>query len=258
MDLIDIKYLIKHLVKLNLNQTRLNSNSEEWYYFMHIPKTAGTSIRYMLYDQFSANTVYPNNVDYYFKNNAKYLYPGDFKDHYKDILKPDIKVLIGHYGMFPIRKCRNQKPRTFAFFRNPVNRVISELNYSSKKGRRYDGLTLEEKILESKKTQGREMAAHLGYNPRLNNLEEAIENLNQIDVVGITEYFSESIELLNKTFDWSLPNNYHRNKLKKSIPLDDAYMKEIHEYCEIDRIIYDKAKELFFEKCKAKGIEINS
>lgn len=254
MDLIDIKYLFKHILKLNFNQTALNSDLEEWFYFMHIPKTAGTSIRYSLYDQFPSNKVYPNNVDYYIKNNAKYIPPKVFRENHKNILKTDIKLLMGHFGIFPIHNCRNTKPRTFAFFRNPVDRVISELNYHSKKGRRYHGLTLNEKITISKRNNGWLMASQLGYFPKRKNIEEAIENFRYIEVVGLTEYFSESIELLNKTFNWTLSNNYHRNKHKDSLQLKDSHVEEIREFCEVDIVIYQKAKEIFFEKCKAKGI----
>lgn len=255
MDLTDVKYIFKHLLELQF-QKKADNKEQDWYYFMHIPKTAGASLRYALFEQFAAHQIYPNNVDYYFKDQAKYIPLNVFRERQTDLIKPDIRLLMGHFGVYPIQNVRKKPPKTFAFFRNPVKRVVSALNYNSKKGRPYYGLSLEEKIEQCRVIEGSMMARNLGYQPKKDNIDAVLKNLEKIDIVCITEYFNESIQLINQIFGWSLPLNVHRNKRQENTPLSEGYMEEIRAFCKADQLVYERAKELFFKACEVKGISL--
>ncbi len=257
MDFTDVKYLFKHLFELNVPR-KINNKSPEWYYFLHIPKTAGTSLRYSLFEQFPATQVYPNNVDYYFKDKAKFIKPAEFKAKHETILHPNIKLLIGHLGLTPLQINKAVPPKTFVFFREPINRTLSALNYNSYKGRHYDNLNLEEKIAMCKKYEGNLYARTLGFRPKKKNIEDAIEQLKKIDVIGITEYYKESIQLINKSFGWNLPYNVHRNSLQKKMVLSDDHLNQIKQFCEPDKVIYSAAKTIFLERCAQKNIVVKT
>lgn len=258
MDFVDLKFLIKHSLELVSQQKNLSDLEGEWFYFMHIPKTAGTSLRYALFDQFSATTIYPNNVDYYIKNKAKFISLANFKEEYQLLLSPQVKLLIGHFGLFPINNCRPIKPRTFSFFRDPVQRTISALNYHSQKDRRYSRLNIKDTAATHEDMEGSLMARHLGYIPRKKNIEVVVNNLRELEVVCLTEYFKESIQLLNKTFNWTLSDKYVLNQNRKTTFLKKSKLDDIKKACEVDLEIYKKAKEIFFEKCDANQIKIKN
>jgi hypothetical protein len=57
----------------------------EQFFFMHIPKTGGTTFRHMLYNHFPDGTYYPSTQDLW-KNNGSYLDP-------KQIIKSSKKIL---------------------------------------------------------------------------------------------------------------------------------------------------------------------
>jgi len=257
VDIHDFKYLVKHLWELT---TAKNSNhliEEDWYYFMHIPKTAGTSIRYALFDQFSGNEIYPNNVDYYLKRRGSYIKYKDFIQKPKAYVTPKIKVLTGHLRLFPIEHCRAKKPKTFTFFRDPVKRIVSSVNYHSINGRRLEKLSLTEKINRIKsKNEGKRMATFFGYDSNENNIEEVLRQIENVDAIGLMEHFDQSLQNINQTFSWDLKSDIHKNKKKAKTTLDPLLLQAIQEACHIDSIVYNHAKKIFLNQCKANGIVI--
>ena len=104
--------------------------NQELYLFLHIPKTAGTSLRLHLKKSFSRDEVLFLYQD---------QYPGlDNKEHAVRLIdnlssdqKDKIKVIIGHgvyYGidqLFP-----NRQVRYITFFRHPAARIVSRYNFS--------------------------------------------------------------------------------------------------------------------------------
>ena len=71
MDISDVPFLLKNVKD---HFSRSQSLSEDvMYYFMHIPKTAGTSFRYSLYDYFNTTSIYPGPIEYFVQQKAQYL-----------------------------------------------------------------------------------------------------------------------------------------------------------------------------------------
>lgn len=85
--------------------------------FLHIPKTAGTSIRVALQEAFGADNCYVlglNEPWQEFRKNAK--------------AHADTPVLAGHFTMNDIRRVPGPR-KTFTVLRDPVERVLSWYGY---------------------------------------------------------------------------------------------------------------------------------
>lgn len=256
MDLIDLKYLFKHGRELLTRSTSIETK-DDWFYFIHIPKTAGTSIRYMLYKQFKAIEIYPNNVDFYILNKGKYVTLKDFKSNHNNYITKYTKLLMGHFRLFPVENWKGNPPKTFTFFRDPISRIVSTINYHKKKGRRYENLTEEDIISKIEIKESQQMARTFGYDPIKNNIKETLENISKVDAIGITENMDISIKNINKTFRWQLISNSHRNKSNQGTSQNKGLINKIESLNMIDVVVYNHAKSVFKNQCNYNGIEFN-
>lgn len=156
--------------------------------FMHIPKTAGNTFLTILQKQYQWGTelhsAYPfEPVD------AKKLYPG-------------LKCVAGHH-LFGLHRQLNKPYVYTTFLREPIDRVISDYYFTLPT----HGMTLEQYL-------SIDPGDYSAYNPNerqtrwasgINspNLHLAVANLtSHFPVIGITEYFDESLFLMKKQFGW--------------------------------------------------------
>jgi hypothetical protein len=91
---------------------------------MHIPKTAGTSLRWMLEDEFGSRQVYPG--EYYLKSlsNGWYLTGSAILSEYSHL--PFHRVLVGHFTAAMADMVPEQY-RTATILREPIQRSLSVL-----------------------------------------------------------------------------------------------------------------------------------
>jgi hypothetical protein len=91
-------------------------------------------------------------------------------------------------------------------------------------------------------------------------LAEAKENLkNRFAVVGLQEYFPQSLELTARTMGWKNITNPEINRApEKSKPAEgDAQIFElVRSLNELDIELYEYGKELFVNKCAELGIKL--
>ena len=247
MDLVDIKYLIKHHKELAFGQKTVREESDEWFYYMHVPKSGGTSLRYALYDEFGAVATYPNLVDYYWRQKGGYVPKQVFYNEPRSYFDDSKRLLIGHYGLFPLT-LRTAKPRVFTILRHPVARVISAINYHSEKGRRFYGMPNSDVIEACKRIECSRIQESIGY--KLDHFCSKTINskLDSIEVVGILEYLDQSISLLNFEFGWDLKLSSHRNKANQTRSFTDQEKKILKELCEGDIAIYELALQRFMSR----------
>ncbi len=241
MDLIDLKYIAK--AKLPTGGAKL----DQLYYFAHIPKTGGTTLRYVFYDYFDNSQIYPNAYEYYVEQKGNFMRWPEFQKIQEELLKTK-KLIIGHYNVGPLHTLP-LRPKIFSMFREPSARIISSIRYHREKGRHYAGMTVEEILDQHLSREGWTQAVHVGYHPKKDNLQEALDNISAMECIGISEQFERSLQLLNMTFGWKLKNIRKRNVAKKNNLLSTNHKKQISQASHTDQIIYDHALKIFEERC---------
>jgi len=241
-------------------------------YFLHIPKTGGTTFTAILDYYFDNNRICPDQVWSEFNNGQK-----DFSPY---------KLIRGHFG-YGLHRILDKNLVYVTMIRNPKNRIISHYDHIKYRpiGNHWvnDYFILEnETLLEvlenpKKKTifldlQTRELALDLSeetfretilkypnYLHAISSFEFDYENLlkiakyrlSQFTYFGLTERFDDSLFLLYYTFGWKpMKINYKlqitgiTNKEQLSDETDAALQNCIH----YDSELYDFAKNLFEER----------
>lgn len=213
-------------------------------YFAHIGKTGGTSVRHAAFDHFgedrcvclyaegrNANTggafeVHTATLEATGKARAAAMAVLDLIDEKRPAFFSTHNPMFGRF--IPAEN-------TAAFFREPVDRIISNYNFW--------------------KNLGRDVPAFEGYalNPEHAN-KQAITvrniDIDEIAVVGMTSEHEASIGMINSHFGVSLPTLRSNKtawrpwKVKRSA-LPDDLIRQIEDLNADDMAIYDRAKVRF-------------
>ena len=243
-----ISYLISH-VKGQFSKRSYDLSYSEWYYFFHIPKSAGTTFRQILSEYFDQSEIYPNYYELVVNQQSRYLSWKEYRDRSERLFRNHKKLLIGHFGWSVMPHYRENKPKTITFLRDPIKRVKSAIIYLQKRNRMYSGMTIDEIIDQFVLKEGAMQARQLGYNPKKGNINRAIKNLESIEFIGISERFDESLELCNHRFNWKLrPIPKHNVGSYTNDIFNLEQIEKIRKACEIDYIIYNRGVELFEER----------
>ena len=253
----------------NLSQ---NLEEDSLVIFMHVPKTAGTSLRHIVQSQFQ-----PHNVFEFY--NLKTLPPKVRKGIAKynslsEAQKQAIKFVSGHVG-FGLHEFLSRPCTYITVLRDPVERVISYYYFLL---RNQNEIVKNKTLPEFIETFGgvhNSMTCYLsgltlqaqlqGCDAKLKSqqfdqetLAKAKENLkNYFKVVGFVDRFDETCILLQKILGWNIPAFYVRKNVAKhphatkEIPPETISL--IHQYNELDLSLYNYAREIFTEMIQQQG-----
>ncbi|MCL4262174.1 MAG: sulfotransferase family 2 domain-containing protein [Anaerolineae bacterium] len=223
--------------------------------FLHIPKTAGTTLYHILERQYEP-------IEYYIVNQPK-----EELQHLQNLppeQKTDIRLLGGHIN-FGVHAILPQPATYFTILRRPLALVTSYFYYlrsevSHPNFHLAKSMTLPE-FLESRldenmsNIQTRLLAgkAHSGsyYECTPDDLEIAKANLRQCAVVGLTERFDETLLLLQKAFGWqnlayARMNVTRKKPSKGDLPPD--VIQAAAQANQLDEALYQYAASLFAEQ----------
>jgi hypothetical protein len=197
--------------------------------FVHIPKTGGTSLANIIYKQYK-----PGDV----------LLVEDTSGNSIDQVTPNIKCILGHnvFGKYNhLGPCIH-----VTMLRNPVDRVISHYYYAKNvmKENNVARYSLEE-FAQLSWVANLQTQFIAGGSP---NIEQAISNLKSFGFFGITEMFSESLLLMEKTFKWKSIQYLRENvneKKPKNETISKTTIKKIEEANSLDIQLYKWAKKEF-------------
>lgn len=229
------------------------------FFFMHIPKTAGTSFRTMLYEQFEQREIYPNVQE--MKNKRRRPYTSvEALDKINPNRIKNIRLLVGHLPIVAPEKifddCLN-----LVFLREPTERAISNIYHLKlmQKGMSEFRDMAPEEIFEKQPRRfiNRQIRFFLKDGDTIRNigkkdLNRAKRNLKKFDFIGLTEDFDRSVKVAEKLFSWELgevkkKNTVGSKKGKKVISTElRAKLDEVNKY---DKEFYDFGKELFEGMC---------
>jgi hypothetical protein len=222
----------------------------ETVFFVHVPKTGGTSFRAALERAFSQERL---AWDYGISSSTTTDWVGTFLREGKDkewlvreLAKRDIVVFGGHVGqkrygdVFP-------PERTIAFVRDPVERVVSEWHHHCR-------LTGMEKSLEE--------FAEL---PNVRNLQSQLLGgppPSRYALLGLAHRFADSLELVRQRLGWDLAvlvRNLNPEKpIEDRYEISDAAAAHIRGLNDGDAALFEVAEKLFehqWELATAEGAE---
>jgi hypothetical protein len=220
--------------------------------FLHIPKTAGTSFRLAIEGHYSAKEFFPNKSE--IKAN-KGQYPSiDTLRNFEIERIREIKFLAGHYTKSSSKKI----PFNYTyitFFRDPVERVISNLIHFKANDKRCVNMNLYE-IYEDRKNvisdlQIKYILDDLRQYQKLKALsKEEFSNqiekeLQKIDFIGIKEKLDESIDFFNKCYGFKIEHLKNQNPKKIDLEPSPVLLKKIKQVTEYENLLYEAAISIF-------------
>ena len=179
----------------------------ETLFFIHIPKTAGTSLRHALereypnrllkdYGQNSETSDVIHNI----RNNGF-----DFESYLET---HNVKVFTGHTRL-KTNRFHFRSQNIFCFIRNPIDQVLSHYSHHTYHNNYSESL---ETFVTDKRYQNVQ-SKYLAGLP-----------LRQIGFIGMTEQYALSLAMINKMYNLNLTElNSNKGIIKKPEPTTDVY-----------------------------------
>jgi hypothetical protein len=247
-----------------MNDLPTSLTQEQSIIFLHIPKTAGTTISNIIQRSYPQNAIFSNYEIY------PELYGLELKKIPK-VKRKQFQLIQGHL-YFGIHEVLPQPCTYFTLLRDPVERVISDYYYirSYKKHPFNQTLISQQMSLEDLIIRGEyhpdncqtrflsgagKSVPHGQCTQDL--LELAKKNLREhFSVVGIVEEFDKTLLLLQKNFGWKNISYTIQNKNKKRLLKENLSQKTlsvIQDYNQLDLELYDYAKEQFQKLVACQG-----
>jgi len=233
----------------NVRRDRSHAVDREALIFLHIPKTAGTTLNRIIewqYSPFVVFTMDPHRI----RATAE-----RFK-RLPEARRRRLQVVRGHL-FYGIHEFLPQGATYITMLREPVARLLSSyyfalrrpLNPLHRKLKR-EGLGVEDCLRlfpDRNNTQCRFIAGVKDTaitDDRL--LDMAKENLTKsFSVVGICERFDESLILISQTFGWTIAP-YENHKVAKNRPITEPKLVDlVSEYNRLDVELYEFGTKLF-------------
>lgn len=228
-------------------------------YYVHVPKTAGTTMRIIFLWLYWWNQILWAKGKDYLAEKAQNMSANDLAN---------IRLVAGHstFGMHEALPFPNFQ--YFTILREPVSRVLSQYYYLRRqpKHRLYDVVNrydlslktiLEENYLNPNVQTfwmtGADKQYFRGghYYPEI--VEMAKQNIDQyFGFVGLNEYFNESLILLKQQMGWHRYPIYAQKNVTKSRKRQDEESPEtldaIRRYNQMDLELYDYVATKFHER----------
>lgn len=235
--------------------------------FTHIPKTAGSTLRSVL------KAAYPEPLSRRFSPMKDILTDDhdSYARHLRSFLRscqenPHLQLVYGHV-LFGVHVHIKRKCQYATILRHPIDRVLSNYYYRAEHGyctspnlSLADYLSgkspMKEMQFEADNTQTRFLSALDGTpqavpfgacTPEM--LTRAKANLNSYLLVGLTERFSDTIELFGKILSWKIIPPHSIERATKPYPKRESTSREIINIAEqnnaLDLELFEHAVSLF-------------
>lgn len=219
------------------------------FYFIHIPKTAGSTFSKIIranYSPHERRLIYPAPDEMLIENLNRNRY--------------GLSVLTGHFKYGFGRTLNDDNANYIAFIRKPIEQVLSHYFYLKKSNdgnhkeilKKYPDLDSFTEYPGCYNLQTQYLTGLTRHELKVNSEEEVLNdviNLNNLSIY-ITEYFSESVFLLAQRFNWKFKYYYTRNvntTRKKIDQISPETLNRIKSITSLDQKIYDFFSKKFLE-----------
>jgi hypothetical protein len=236
---------------------------DDQFFFLHIPKTAGTSFTSILDTYFAQDQICP----------ATYI--GDFLALPEDS-RLNYRLYRGHID-YTLRDYLPKPPIYITMLRHPIQRVISDIRQVERLPEHHlyelyhsiDLLTFvhheaaapEMRNLHTQMIAPNTTQRASEHHPvRVHDVERAKEHLDSFEFFGLTERFDDSVALLNYTFGWRptrqsvMLNTAPKEAAKK--PLPQNVIDSIIELNQYDLQVYEYACQRFEKRYRQMMFEL--
>lgn len=242
--------------------------------FMHIPKTAGSTVRGVIERAYgpSGAALFSPMRELFDRSDDSY--PKLWDDlQARCRSDPELKIVYGHL-LFGTHEVTTRDNAYISIMRDPVCRMLSNYYYRAQHGHCTAPLiTLEDYIsgrslrramrLEADNLQTRFLSGRHGRPQEVEfggctreMLEEAKQNIaNKFLLIGLTEHFEEMMKCLGKMFDWKTAPISGRQRVTQPYagPADTAaeIVARIEDRNALDRELYEFVRARFWPAIKA-------
>jgi hypothetical protein len=242
------------------------ANTPETVIFLHIPKTAGTTLDQIIYRHYLYKHVYGTGI-----------ISQQGVERFQNMSEEDRKNyrLVKGHMTFGIHQYISGPWTYFTFFRNPIERTISHFYYISSAPEHPSYNIIQQEKIDLKQCLEYRWVDPMLYNAHTRllsgvwtdirpgecteeHLQKAKENLRHIKVIGLTEQFDVSLLLLARAFGWN-QLFYTRQNVTVKRPslkiLSPETMAAVQAANQLDMELYDYAGALFTEQIRQLGPE---
>jgi len=214
-------------------------------FFLHIPKTAGTTFQFILENSLGVAHCHLGHLGYEVADQRDFDFARKFF--------PWLRSIAGENLSDPLR-FSVPDPFYITFLREPVARVFSQYQDEVLRGGKtltFEEMLRDDEVLENTHVKRLAGKADLG---------RAKMVLEKFNFVGLTEKFDLSLHMLDKICPVKLNYGYKRkvtardNSIKKSLEADSRIVDMTREKNRLDLELYDFAvKEIFPKFCAQTG-----
>lgn len=239
------------------------SSAREKVIFLHLHKTGGLSMNVVLDRQYIGQpgaVIHSNAIE---RTRELVALPQQERDR--------LAYMSGHF-FYGIHEIWSSPASYFSLFREPLSRAVSFFNFAGISRRSAENANNRldfDAHMRARRQTTYYIRRIAGYKPgqpgvlygeheiapaELYALAEA--HLTQMKVVGLTEEFDRTLLLLRKAYGWRNLYYVRRNTTsarRKPTALSETLREEILPLYEYDIALYEKARALFDEQCRAYG-----
>jgi len=236
------------------------------YFFIHIQKTAGTSLRRHLLANFNREEIYPPPPDGGSKNQmlSAYLAGGFLCDIPPDV-QARFRLFHGHMAFAVSKRLSFDEPmKTFTLLRDPVERTLSVLGQKKRNRPEFAKASLEQ-IYDNEEIFPGQILNHQtkifavpvdsdileGFRPfhvGEEEFERAKKHLEMVDVIGIQEDMPAFLRALSSRFGWTILDEDVRENVGNKQKVSPGLRQRIAEDNAIDIEFYRYARQLIEQR----------